>query len=218
MSLSGVELYYFDGEQCSGGIARDIRIQLFCDPDAGGHPRLLFLVRHQTLTQSLSLPGVGKPLDYYVLEEDCHYSITWPSKYGCPVSSGGMFGSGIGGWLWFFVFGFAVYAALGCSYNIAYNRQHFGIEVAFPFSYACAAVRCAVLNPSLGRSQAMPHLEFWKELPGQSTMCPGVPSCVDLAEIGHAIADLGYVWTRAGNGRDYVFQGKAGGGDEPGQD
>lgn len=116
---AGVELYYFDGEQCSGGIARDIRIQLFCDPDA----------------------GVGKPLDYYVLEEDCHYSITWPSKYGCPVSSGGMFGSGIGGWLWFFVFGFAVYAALGCSYNIAYNRQHFGIE-------------------------AMPHLEFWKELPG----------------------------------------------------
>jgi hypothetical protein len=32
--------------------------------------------------------GVGKPLDYYVLEEDCHYSITWPSKYGCPASSG----------------------------------------------------------------------------------------------------------------------------------
>ena len=32
--------------------------------------------------------GVGKPLDYYVLEEDCHYSITWPSKYGCPAASG----------------------------------------------------------------------------------------------------------------------------------
>lgn len=40
--------------------------QLFCDPDA----------------------GVGKPLDYFVLEEDCHYSVTWPSKYGCPVSAG----------------------------------------------------------------------------------------------------------------------------------
>ncbi|EKX31373.1 hypothetical protein GUITHDRAFT_149335, partial [Guillardia theta CCMP2712] len=43
---AGVELYYFDGEQCPGGVARDVRIQLFCDPEA----------------------GVGKPLDYYVLE------------------------------------------------------------------------------------------------------------------------------------------------------
>lgn len=60
---AGVELYYFDGEQCAGGVARDVRVQLFCDPDA----------------------GIGKPLDYYVLEEDCHYSITWPSKYGCPA-------------------------------------------------------------------------------------------------------------------------------------
>ena len=40
--------------------------QLFCDPDA----------------------GEGKPLDYFVLEEGCHYSVTWPSKYGCPVKAG----------------------------------------------------------------------------------------------------------------------------------
>jgi hypothetical protein len=29
-----VELYYFDGEQCPGGAARDVRVQFFCDPGA----------------------------------------------------------------------------------------------------------------------------------------------------------------------------------------
>ena len=33
--------------------------------------------------------GIGAPHNYYVLEEDCHYSITWPSEYGCPVSGVG---------------------------------------------------------------------------------------------------------------------------------
>ena len=28
---AGVELYYFDGEQCDGGITRDVRIQFFCE-------------------------------------------------------------------------------------------------------------------------------------------------------------------------------------------
>lgn len=50
------------------------QVQMFCDPDA----------------------GVGKPLDYFVLEEDCHYSVTWPSKFGCPVDAG-IFGQGSGG-------------------------------------------------------------------------------------------------------------------------
>jgi len=57
-----VELYYFDGEQCPGGAARDVRVQFFCDPDA----------------------GAGRPLDYYVLEEDCHYSITC-APAPCPA-------------------------------------------------------------------------------------------------------------------------------------
>eukprot|EP00286_Rhodomonas_abbreviata_P011909 CAMPEP_0181325076 /NCGR_PEP_ID=MMETSP1101-20121128/20718_1 /TAXON_ID=46948 /ORGANISM="Rhodomonas abbreviata, Strain Caron Lab Isolate" /LENGTH=310 /DNA_ID=CAMNT_0023433331 /DNA_START=155 /DNA_END=1088 /DNA_ORIENTATION=- len=116
---AGVELYYFDGEQCSGGIARDVRIQLFCDPDA----------------------GVGKPLDYYVLEEDCHYSVTWPSKYGCPAASGGLFGSGSGSWLTWLVFLFGAYVALGCTYNVMYQGAQFGPE-------------------------AMPNADMWRELPG----------------------------------------------------
>ena len=27
---AGIELYYFDGEQCSNGLARDFRIQVRC--------------------------------------------------------------------------------------------------------------------------------------------------------------------------------------------
>ena len=50
----------------SDGVEECGNWQLFCDPDA----------------------GVGKPLDYFVLEEGCHYSVTWPSKYGCPVKAG----------------------------------------------------------------------------------------------------------------------------------
>ena len=116
---AGVELYYFDGEQCSGGVARDVRVQFFCDPDA----------------------GVGKPLDYYVLEEDCHYSITWPSKYGCPVS-GGQFVGGISGWTFvtYFIMGVGAYVGLGCAYNIR-GGASFGVE-------------------------AFPHLDFWVTVPG----------------------------------------------------
>ena len=114
---AGVELYYFDGEQCEGGVARDVRVQLFCDPDA----------------------GVGKPLDYYVLEEDCHYSITWPSMYGCPVAGGGslmgMGGGGIVTWLLLAIF---IYLGVGVAHNVSQG---------------------ATLGP-----EALPHKDFWGQV------------------------------------------------------
>jgi hypothetical protein len=132
-----VELYYFDGEQCAGGVARDVRVQFFCDPDA----------------------GAGKPLDYYVLEEDCHYSITWPSKYGCPAAAGTFVG-GLTGWGvvgWFFLIATA-YVGGGCAYNVLRRGASPGPE-------------------------ALPHPEFWRELPGlvadgvqvpaRAAACPG---------------------------------------------
>jgi hypothetical protein len=114
---AGVELYYFDGEQCRDGVARDVRIQLFCDPEA----------------------GVGKPLDYYVLEEDCHYSITWPSKYGCPADSGWTFMSML---YWGLVL-FGIYMGVGCAFNITQNGAAFGPE-------------------------AMPNAEFWQDVSGRA--------------------------------------------------
>mmetsp|Transcript_21625 Transcript_21625/g.54328 ORF Transcript_21625/g.54328 Transcript_21625/m.54328 type:complete len:264 (-) Transcript_21625:41-832(-) len=122
---AGIELYYFDGEQCGGGRARDVRIQFFCDPDA----------------------GVGKPLDYYVLEEDCHYSVTWPSKYGCPVSS-----SSTVGWsfVWWFFAAVSAYILLGSAYNVHYQ----GATVS---------------------TEALPHLEFWREVP--ALVIEGVRYC-----------------------------------------
>ena len=97
-----------------------MRVQFFCDPDA----------------------GVGKPLDYYVLEEDCHYSITWPSKYGCPASGGGFVG-GMSGWAFvgWFVLAVAAYIGGGCAFNVL--------------------MRGATVGPD-----ALPHPEFWRELPG----------------------------------------------------
>ena len=111
---AGVELYYFDGEQCAGGVARDVRVQLFCDPDA----------------------GVGKPLDYYVLEEDCHYSITWPSKYGCPVGGAGAFlGISFGSfWTWVMLAAL-VYVGVGMAQNVSQGAA-VGVE-------------------------ALPHKDFW---------------------------------------------------------
>ncbi|EKX53992.1 hypothetical protein GUITHDRAFT_150118 [Guillardia theta CCMP2712] len=110
---AGIELYYFDGERCQSGRSRDVRIQFFCDPDA----------------------GVGKPLDFFVLEEDCHFSITWPSKYGCPVSSGSFTSS----WFTVFLILFTVYTVAGCAYNVKYRGTQIGIE-------------------------SMPNLNFWKEV------------------------------------------------------
>ena len=139
----GVELYYFDGEQCEGGVARDVRVQFFCDPDA----------------------GAGKPLDYYVLEEDCHYSITWPSKYGCPATAGVFFG-GLTGWgvVGWFVAVAAAYIGGGCAYNVAR--------------------RGAALGP-----EALPHPEFWRELPG--LVADGVQACRAIAAAG---ADTPTLW------------------------
>lgn len=102
---AGVEVYYFDGEQCPGGIARDIRIQFFCDPGA----------------------GMGRPLDYYVLEEQCHYSVTWPSQYGCPAE-GATFLFGLKPWtfVWLFVLGVSVYVGGGCAMNVAQTGCEIG--------------------------------------------------------------------------------------------
>ena len=113
---AGIELYYFDGEQCSNGMSRDFRIQLFCDPDA----------------------GVGKPLDYFVLEEDCHYSVTWPSKYGCPVGNG-VFAAGSFAWISYALLALAVYLSAGLAYNVTRKGMAFDPE-------------------------AIPHVEVWRSL------------------------------------------------------
>merc|ERR1712224_246958 len=77
--------------------------------------------------------------DYYVLEEDCHYSITWPSKYGCPASTGGSyFGmSGSTFVTWFFL-GVCLYLGVGVAHNVSQG---------------------ATPGP-----EALPHKEFWGQV------------------------------------------------------
>lgn len=74
--------------------------------------------------------------------QDCHYSITWPSKYGCPVST-----SSGGAWsfIWYCILAFAAYIALGMAYNVQYGGANVGVE-------------------------AVPNIQFWRELP--TVPCP----------------------------------------------
>jgi len=70
----GVELVYRNGEMCGNKRHREIRFHFIC---AHGYDKdesePLFVVEHQNPT------------------EVCHYNVTWPTMYGCPV-----FGSGLG--------------------------------------------------------------------------------------------------------------------------
>jgi hypothetical protein len=110
----GVELYYFDGEPCEGGLTRDVIIKFLCDP----------------------LAGAGQPEDYHVLENECHYSVNWPTAYACPASSSkrawGIIQMG------FFIL--VVYTVVGCAFNVIKYGARVGLE-------------------------AMPHSEFWRDLP-----------------------------------------------------
>lgn len=132
---AGLELYYFDGEQCSNGISRDFRIQLFCDPDA----------------------GVGKPLDYFVLEEDCHYSVTWPSKYGCPVSAGWWPRGNAAALLTYASTGLVVYLMAGLAYNVRQKGMEMGPE-------------------------ALPHASMWMSLAsGMAALLVGIKEAAERA-------------------------------------
>jgi hypothetical protein len=110
----GVELYYFDGEPCEGGLTRDVIIKFLCDPQA----------------------GAGHPEDYHVLENQCHYSVNWPTSYACPTSSS----KASWGLIKIFVFVFVLYTVVGCAFNVVKYGARVGLE-------------------------AMPHSEFWRDLP-----------------------------------------------------
>lgn len=110
----GVELYYFDGEPCEGGLTRDVIIKFLCDP----------------------LAGAGQPEDYHVLENECHYSVNWPTAYACPSSSS----KKTWGIIQMGVFIFVVYTAVGCAFNV--------VKYAPPFPHYIIVTLCPGTVPA----------------------------------------------------------------------
>jgi hypothetical protein len=120
----GVELYYRDGAECSPNVYRQIRYQFFCDPD------------------------VDEDLDKFDIIEfkgTCRYSAIWPTKYACPIKTGGGWGSGSSSsfgstfTLLFFIIG-GLYVCGGMAYNVTQRGMKFGLE-------------------------SFPHIELWRQLP-----------------------------------------------------
>jgi hypothetical protein len=71
-----------------------------------------------------------------VLENQCHYSVNWPTAYACPTSASGK----SWGLIKVLVFIFVVYTVAGCAFNVVKYGARVGLE-------------------------AMPHSEFWRDVP-----------------------------------------------------
>jgi hypothetical protein len=141
----GVELYYFDGEPCAGGLTRDVIIKFLCDP----------------------LAGAGAPEAYHVLENECHYSVNWPTSYACPTSSAkrswGIIQMG--------VFIFVVYTVAGCAFNVVkYVRRSF-VQYVFVTISTCTALAWGPRQCLTASSGGTCLILFEKALRFPSTRC-----------------------------------------------